>query len=292
MDLANEKILPSSDKQFADLKFSDLKFTRGESQINDINLFSLNGKIYYVISKVLNDKTYYYAADINTTMIFSLIYSAVMCVIFTAGALLLTGYALRGYKAEYEHFFSEANEGSAKDSQQTTSYAKTWKRITGEYRKSWDAKSPLMKAYTVSQVMCGILMILLLRAGFVSNSATLFSGNGKLAEGDQFLRCGSYFYRFFYREFIADSPQYVLQVPAFGNRHKIKRYLPDHPQPADLLHIRSHDLPFTQLPRCEYTGAGRLRRGRISCMIYRSERPDRRYPLRTWDRIRRVLQIR
>lgn len=157
-------------------KVLDLDVNDPNHQENGLDIFALDNVLYYGISRTIRERIWYYAEKASGIVLSALIYSAVTGLIF-AGFCMLTGrYAVSGYTPEvYEACLAanrEQTSGPAAGIPANTGQAE---KLSGKelLRLQWQQLSPEGKTLTFLRIAAGLVMLILLAAGFLSGNAAL-----------------------------------------------------------------------------------------------------------------------
>lgn len=169
-------ILSSSDPKMVKSKIRDLDLNEQDLQENKLDIFAHDNVLYYGISRTIRERIWYYAEKISGIVISSLVYSAITSLIFVIICLLTGRCAMNGYTQAYfeECLSANRNAAQAADNRSTPVFLSDMKPLTkADIARKKYRYSPVNKTVTVLWVLCGLAMLILLAAGFLSKNAAL-----------------------------------------------------------------------------------------------------------------------
>lgn len=170
------EILSSSDPRLMRSKMMSLDVTDQAFRENKLDVFAHDNVLYFGISRTIRERIWYYAEEISGIVISALIYSAVTGLIFMFFCLLTGKNAMSGYTRDfYEECLSMNRKEASLPEGETSADIQTKKMSVykAELVRQWQQLLPEDKAMTFLRVANGLIVLVLLLAGFLSKYAAL-----------------------------------------------------------------------------------------------------------------------
>ena len=167
IDAETNKVLSSSGGRFTESDMQFLDIGNENARKDGLDFFYLGNVPYYGLLRDTGEKIYYYGARISGLLVSTLL-NLGETLFFVIGSLLIMNFAMKEYSQEYSGSgpAAERETGSA-------DRAENAHPVFAELIRKWDGSSPGQKSSWVLGILCGLSMLLLLTAGFLTKNATM-----------------------------------------------------------------------------------------------------------------------